>query len=444
MKVDKIYIVSLEAGNPVKQKEIVGKLDILLEDHPSVGYEIVQAYDGRNGKVPEYCTPYANWKIEGHENDWWNRDILGGEVGCSISHYMCWQKQITDNEETCLILEEDFFPVGKLIDLVLPKVEWDLAWLGRYVFDAESEKQIDQYWVRPNRSYNTHAYVIKKKTAETYLNEYDFINNLVPLDEFTCATFYEHPREDISKLFPVKIKSIALKDEIVIQKRPDGESTVENSEPISTQIESESGETFEILDTSDWEAWKEKYVNLTMAQGEYDLMLDDLGNNIYEFQLFTPKFCKEAIALAETLDNWTQDRHEFYPTNDVLLKDIRLQDIYHRVLKEIVYPLCIHIWHLEGHRWKDMYSENFMIRYTTERQSHLSLHHDFSDISMVVKLNDEFEGGGTWFPRYNTLSNPSKIGTASLHPGRVTHRHGARPISAGKRYIAVSFMRQEK
>ena len=83
-----------------------------------------------------------------------------------------------------------------------------------------------------------------------------------------------------------------------------------------------------------------------------------------------------------------------------------------------------------------------MARYTTDRQSHLSLHHDFSHITMVVKLNDEFEGGGTWFPKYNKLSNPKRVGTATLHPGMITHLHGARPIYAGKRYICVSFMRK--
>jgi len=61
---------------------------------------------------------------------------------------------------------------------------------------------------------------------------------------------------------------------------------------------------------------------------------------------------------------------------------------------------------------------------------------------MVVKLNDEFEGGGTWFPKYKILSNPKRVGTATLHPGMVTHLHGARPIYAGKRYICVSFMRK--
>ena len=161
-------------------------------------------------------------------------------------------------------------------------------------------------------------------------------------------------------------------------------------------------------------------------------MIDDLGDNILEFQLFTDKFCKEAIALAEVLDKWTIDRHEFYPTNDVLLPELGLDAIYSRVLKEVIYPLCIHYWKLEGTQWHNMQSENFLARYTTDRQSHLSLHHDFSHITMVVKLNDEFEGGGTWFPKYGVLSNPKNVGVATLHPGMVTHLHGARPISAGE------------
>ncbi len=440
MKIDKIYVISLEATNPQKQKEIVSKLDSLLENHGNVGYEIVQGFDGRNGNVPGFCTPYDAWKLEGSDHSWWNRPLLGGELGCTISHVSCWQKiaEGNEHEQNVLILEDDFKPLGAIDNIVAPTVDWDIALLGRYVFDSNSEQSVDAVWVKPNRSYNAHAYVIKKHTAIKYLKEYNLLDNVIPVDEFMCATWYQHPREDIAKLYPPKIQALSLKNELITQKRNPKDSNIEHSAPLTDDT------YFEILDTSNWELWKEKYVNKTLASGEYDLMVDDLGDNIYEFPLFTPKFCKEVVALAETLDNWTENRHEYYPTNDVLLQDIRLQDIYHRVLKEVVYPLCVHLWHLEGPKWLDMYSENFMIRYTTQKQSHLSLHHDHSDISMVVKLNDEFEGGGTWFPRYGTLSNPSKIGTASLHPGRVTHRHGARPITAGKRYITVSFMRQDK
>jgi hypothetical protein len=60
---------------------------------------------------------------------------------------------------------------------------------------------------------------------------------------------------------------------------------------------------------------------------------------------------------------------------------------------------------------------------------------------MVVKLNDEFNGGGTYFPKYKILSNPDGVGKCTLHPGQITHKHGARPITEGVRYVLVSFLR---
>ena len=161
MKIDKIYVISLEATNPQKQKEIVSKLDSLLENHGNVGYEIVQGFDGRNGNVPGFCTPYDAWKLEGSDNSWWNRPLLGGELGCTVSHVSCWQKIAEGNEQSVLILEDDFKPLGAIDNIAAPTVDWDIALLGRYVFDSNSEQSVDAVWVKPNRSYNAHAYVIK-------------------------------------------------------------------------------------------------------------------------------------------------------------------------------------------------------------------------------------------------------------------------------------------
>jgi hypothetical protein len=215
------------------------------------------------------------------------------------------------------------------------------------------------------------------------------------------------------------------------------------SENTDNEISATKRRRFPVLNDSDWTAWKEKYLIKPIANGEYELMIDDRGNHIYEFPLFTTEFCEEVIELAEHVNKWTDDRHDSYPTNDVLLDNLQLQKIYQRVQKEIIFPLCSYIWQLgTGDEWSNLYCENFLARYTTDKQGHLSVHHDDSDISMIVKMNNDFEGGGTWFPKYNTLSNPDRIGTASIHPGRLTHRHGARPITSGKRYVIVSFMRR--
>lgn len=443
MNIDKIYIISLEAGNPEVQRHIAQKLDDMLLPYP-VGFEIVQGFDGRLEKLPEGYGVYANWNLgDATWNDWWKRDVTAGEAGCAISHLRIWNKIIEEGVQNALILEDDFRSVGPLPNPIAPHGDWDLAFLGRFALDAENEEYYTSKWRKALNSYNTHAYVLTNKGANILCNEYNYKENIIAPDEFLSATYNLHRRQDIAALFPAKIKAIAPVDSYVVQDRPHEESATEpHGSNINLMREETTQPYFEILDDSDWDNWKAKYLNHTTAKGEYDLMLDDLGNNIYEFQLFTDKFCKEAIALAESLDKWTIDRHEFYPTNDVLLPEIGLDRIYNRVLREVVYPMCIHIWTLEGTGWDTMQSENFLARYTTDRQSHLSLHHDFSHVTMVVKLNDEFEGGGTWFPKYKILSNPQKVGTATLHPGMVTHLHGARPIYAGKRYICVSFMRK--
>jgi hypothetical protein len=145
--------------------------------------------------------------------------------------------------------------------------------------------------------------------------------------------------------------------------------------------------------------------------------------------------------MAEAENKWTEGRHEFYPTNDVLLNELGLGDIYKRVIREIVTPLATHIWKLEGAWLANPTDETFMIKYSMDKQGHLSLHHDHSYFTCGVRLNDEFEGGGTYFPKYGVCVTPKRNGNAFLHPGAITHKHGARPIHAGIRYIIVSFIR---
>lgn len=454
MNIDKIYIISLNPHDEAVQAKALEGLQKLNFDGPT-GYEIHQAHDGHTKGVLDGYAPYSKWNLgDKTENEWWRRDLLPGEIGCMTSHIKVWERIVKEGLSKTLILEDDFAPNANLGILAEPSVEYDVAYLGRWKIDKEaSEDSLGGSWVTPTASYCTHAYILTLAGATKLLKNYKIKQNLIPADEFLAATYTEHRREDIRALFPPTLKAIATaKQDFIGQRRPHEESTIEidptknpNLMKNQKEIKNVQEETpyFEILDTADWDAWKLKYVNQSMLKGQYDLMVDDMGDNVFEFPLFTEKFCKEAVALSEGLDKWTVDRHEFYPTNDVLLQDIGLQDAYHQVLTEVVYPLCIHLWTLEGKGWDNMFSENFLARYTTDRQSHLALHHDFSHVTMVVKLNDEFDGGGTWFPKYNLLSNPERVGVATLHPGMVTHLHGARPIYAGKRYICVSFMRKQ-
>ena len=160
------------------------------------------------------------------------------------------------------------------------------------------------------------------------------------------------------------------------------------------------------------------------------------------FPLFKEQFCKDLIELCETEGEWTVDRHEFYPTTDMLISQVWMNEIYARVLNEFVRPLGIWAYGLEGKSWDNLRDESFIIRYKSDEQSHLSLHHDYSNITTLVNLNPgEFKGGGTYFPKYKLNVNPTEMGVMTLHPGNITHKHGARPVTEGTRYVVVSFIK---
>jgi GR25 family glycosyltransferase involved in LPS biosynthesis len=435
MKIDKIYVILLEHTKE-KLESIVRELERLgLERTP---YEIIHAHNGHKDPLPPGYVVYNGWKLKDTDNDWWSRDVLPGEIGCAISHHMIWKSMMEEGHQRVLVLEEDFRvinQINRITDRELESVEWDLCYLGRNPITKEKDwekRGVSENLMTPGPSYNTHAYLLTAEGAKK-LALGGLCNNIIPVDEYLIAKYTKHSRHDLDQLFINNLKVLSTKIEMVKQTSTPQTSAVGHGNPIE----------FEILDDRDWNAWLDKYVDPTIRQGQWDLIVDEhRDTNIYEFPLFTAKFCQEIVALAESKNKWTIDRHANYPTNDVLLEEIGMDKIYNRVIHQIVAPLAIHKWSLEGNDYLQMRSENFMARYTTDRQSFLALHHDFSHITMVVKLNDEFDGGGTWFPKYRILSNPARVGTATLHPGLITHLHGARPITSGKRYICVSFMRK--
>lgn len=191
--------------------------------------------------------------------------------------------------------------------------------------------------------------------------------------------------------------------------------------------------------------WLERFVTYDARIREWELIADEPFDGCFNFPLFTPEFCRMIREEAEYSNKWTTNRHEYYPTTDMLLTELGLDEIYYTVLQRYVFPFAIYKFGLDGNGWPEMSSENFLARYNTTAQGHLSIHHDASDITCLVQLSDldEYEGGGTWFWRQKKLIK-APIGYCSIHPGNITHKHGARPVSKGQRYIIVSFMKNMK
>jgi glycosyltransferase involved in cell wall biosynthesis len=195
----------------------------------------------------------------------------------------------------------------------------------------------------------------------------------------------------------------------------------------------------------DIDEWKNRFITYSARTKEWDLITDEPFTNTFSFPLFTSEFCRMIREEAEHSNAWTINRHDYYPTTDMVLQTIGLHDIYMEVLREYVMQMSVHMWALEGEGWDNLQSENFLAKYTPNAQGHLAIHHDSSDITALVQLSDldEYDGGGTWFRRQKQLlKNP--IGYVTIHPGNITHKHGARAVTDGTRYIIVSFMKNPK
>lgn len=186
--------------------------------------------------------------------------------------------------------------------------------------------------------------------------------------------------------------------------------------------------------------WKTRFLTPELRSKNWDLYVQEEMPNVYTIPAFTEEFCEFVIEEAEACNCWTFNRHENYPTTDMLLETLKLKDTYVEVLKEFFWDIAVDKYKLEEPHWKNLHSENFLARYHPFAQYHLGLHHDHSQITTVVTLNEDFTGGGTYFSKQKTRLQGKK-GWISIHPGQITHRHGGLPVLSGQRYIIVSFCR---
>ena len=80
-----------------------------------------------------------------------------------------------------------------------------------------------------------------------------------------------------------------------------------------------------------------------------------------------------------------------------------------------------------------------MVKYTAEEKSnHLPLHTDESTHSFVIALNDEYEGGGTYFSEQDVVIRLRKGEVLSFRGD--TMLHGGEALLSGNRVIVAAFL----
>jgi glycosyl transferase, family 25 len=157
------------------------------------------------------------------DNPWWSRPLKLGEVGCAISHWMCWQKAVADAASPALILEDDAVLPARcsaLLQYHLTRLwtidpHWDLLYLGRWARDDKDEPVTDGI-VHPGFSYCTFGYLLSPSGVRALL-DCGFEHALIPVDELIPALYMDHPREDIRTLYPKRLRAYALEPALVRQ-----------------------------------------------------------------------------------------------------------------------------------------------------------------------------------------------------------------------------------
>lgn len=157
----------------------------------------------------------------------------------------------------------------------------------------------------------------------------------------------------------------------------------------------------------------------------------------FAIHIFNERFAAELVERMEEHGDWAAEYSEDpVPTEDIHLHQINWHSRWSSILQRRVIPLLEELY--DGTEFSGK-SDPFVVRYITTGQYELEPHQDSSVVTSVVTLSNEFEGGGVTFPRYNCTFISKTLGLALVHPGKVTHQHHGLPITAGRRYIFVSF-----
>ncbi len=158
-----------------------------------------------------------------------------------------------------------------------------------------------------------------------------------------------------------------------------------------------------------------------------------VASDIFLLPFWTPAFCATIIRAAEAMEAWASDPDDAVPGSEISLAAISPRLFAHvedHVAGWIVPQLRRQWPHVQFAGLQDA----FVIKYTALGPSHLPVHHDISQVSAAVRLNDGFEGGRLEFARQRYDNAAVPIGSMLTWPSLVTHPHRSTPVTGGAKY----------
>lgn len=191
----------------------------------------------------------------------------------------------------------------------------------------------------------------------------------------------------------------------------------------------------EIFDTKDFDAWKQKYLRKELLSMEWDLMLREPFEDVFEVPFFTQEFCDKFMENIisepyDEIDKWGTTMLGFS------MEDIGMGETMQKLASEYIYSITGHEWHTYGKKWQEMEIDSMVLM--MEENKDLRPRHDFVSISTYVRMDADSEGGELWFTKRGELLNPVQ-GNMYIYPGQITHRYGMRRVRKGTRVFLMNY-----
>lgn len=202
-----------------------------------------------------------------------------------------------------------------------------------------------------------------------------------------------------------------------------------NHSGIALQADKMHSYQYFLEDSSDF--WKET-VHVSKIVWESPLPLTFISH-----QIASAQDCQQIIQWAEMNSRWTGNRHYAVPTYDIPLHtDLDILQWFHNTfVTTIRYLLALQFGTTERFYVHDA----FCVKYEAgASHNHLNLHTDESTHSFILALNEQYEGGGTYFHDYNRVLRLRQGDMLSFKGDSLLH--GGELVTKGTRYILAVFL----
>lgn len=162
----KTYVINL--------KDSVDRRETVLAElakYPYLDVELVEAVDGRKMSAEEKKNCFDIDKFIKR----YHRTPRGGEIGCTLSHRVCYRKLLDSDEEFALILEDDVnFLYPEDIETILKDIlnayknnkSYFITLAYHFLYYPKKYRKLGKYtFYRIYNAYGTCAYLINRKAA---------------------------------------------------------------------------------------------------------------------------------------------------------------------------------------------------------------------------------------------------------------------------------------